>query len=52
MNILLTGTRGYRPGFIGNNFLRMYKDKYDIFEYEGDIRDFEVNMFFIIPVLL
>ena len=45
MNILLTGTRGYRPGFIGNNFLRMYKDKYDIFEYIGDIRDFEVNMF-------
>lgn len=45
MNILLTGTRGYRPGFIGGNFLRMYKDKYDIFEYDGDIRNFEVNMF-------
>jgi UDP-glucuronate 4-epimerase len=37
--ILLTGTRGYRPGFIGGNFLRLYKDKYDIVEYEDDIRD-------------
>ena len=40
MRILLTGTRGYRPGFIGNNFLRMYKDKYDIVEWEGNIADF------------
>lgn len=39
-NILLTGTRGYRPGFIGGNFLRLYKDKYDIVEWEGDIEDF------------
>ena len=38
MKILLTGTQGYRPGFIGNNFLRMYSDKYDIDEYEDDIR--------------
>ena len=44
MNILLTGTRGYRPGFIGGNFLRMYKDKYEIFEYDGDIRDFDVDL--------
>jgi UDP-glucuronate 4-epimerase len=37
--ILLTGTRGYRPGFIGGNFLRLYADKYDIVEYLDDIRD-------------
>jgi len=37
--ILLTGTRGYRPGFIGGNFLRLYGDKYDIVEYMDDIRD-------------
>ena len=40
MKILLTGTRGYRPGFIGGNFVRLYGDKYDIVEYEDDIRDF------------
>ena len=39
MKLLLTGTRGYRPGFIGGNFLRRYGDKYDITEYEYDIRD-------------
>lgn len=39
MRILLTGTRGYRPGFIGGNFLRLYGNKYDIVEYENDIRD-------------
>ena len=39
MKLLLTGTRGYRPGFIGGNFLRRYCDKYDITEYEYDIRD-------------
>jgi UDP-glucuronate 4-epimerase len=44
MNILLTGTRGYRPGFIGNNFLKLYKDKYDIFEYDGDIRNFDMKL--------
>jgi len=44
MNILLTGTRGYRPGFIGNNFLKLYKDKYDIFEYDGDIRNFDMQL--------
>jgi nucleoside-diphosphate-sugar epimerase len=38
MKILLTGTQGYRRGFIGNNFLRTYYDKYDIDEYEDDIR--------------
>lgn len=37
--ILLTGTRGYRPGFIAGNFLRLYSSKYEIVEYEGDIRD-------------
>lgn len=39
--ILLTGTRGYRPGFIGGNFLHEYGDKYDITEYQGDIRDWD-----------
>lgn len=39
MRILLTGTQGYRKGFIGNRFLDLYKDKYDIVEFEGDIRD-------------
>jgi len=39
MRILLTGTRGYRKGFIGNYFLNNYQDKYDIVEYEGDIKD-------------
>ena len=42
VKILLTGTRGYRPGFIGGNFLRLYRDKYNITEYEGDIRDFDL----------
>lgn len=37
--ILLTGTRGYRPGFIAGNFVRLYGDKYNIVEYEDDIRD-------------
>ena len=41
MKILLTGTKGYRPGFIANNFIRLYEDKYDITEYEGDIRDWD-----------
>ena len=45
MNILLTGTRGYRKGFIANHFLDNYRRKYEIFEYDGDIRDFDVNMF-------
>jgi UDP-glucuronate 4-epimerase len=45
MNILLTGTRGYRKGFIANHFLDNYRHKYEIFEYDGDIRDFDVNMF-------
>jgi UDP-glucuronate 4-epimerase len=45
MNLLLTGTRGYRKGFIANHFLENYRRKYNIFEYEGDIRDFDVNMF-------
>lgn len=39
MRILLTGTQGYRKGFIGNRFLDLYKDNYDIVEFEGDIRD-------------
>lgn len=41
--ILLTGTRGYRPGFIGNNFLNLYKDKYEILEWSGDIRDWNYS---------
>ena len=40
MRILLTGTGGYRRGFIASNFLRMYEDKYDIVEWEGDISYF------------
>lgn len=39
MNILLTGTQGYRRGFIGNRFLDLYRDHYNITEYEYDIRD-------------
>jgi UDP-glucuronate 4-epimerase len=39
MKILLTGTRGYRPGFIGGTFLNRYKEFYDIDEYDYDIRD-------------
>lgn len=38
MKILLTGTQGYRRGFIANRFLELYRDKYDIEEYEYDIR--------------
>ena len=41
MKVLLTGGEG----FICRNFYKLYKDKYDIFEYDGDIRDFDVNMF-------
>ena len=41
MNILLTGTRGYRKGFIANHFLDNYRRKYNIFEYTNDIRDWE-----------
>lgn len=41
MRILLTGTQGYRKGFIANRFLDLYSDKYDITEYTGDIRDAE-----------
>lgn len=41
MKILLTGTKDYRPGFIANNFIRLYEDKYDITEYEGDIREWD-----------
>ena len=41
MKILLTGTKGYRPGFIANNFIRLYASKYDITEYEGDIREWD-----------
>lgn len=37
--LLLTGTMGYRRGFIANRFLDLYRDKYDITEYEYDIRD-------------
>ena len=39
MRILLTGTQGYRRGFIANRFLELYQGKYDIEEYEYDIRD-------------
>ena len=39
MNILLTGTQGYRRGFIGNRFLDLYRQDYNITEYEYDIRD-------------
>ena len=39
MKLLLTGTRGYRPGFIGGAFLNRYGKFYDIEEYEYDIRD-------------
>ena len=39
MKLLLTGTRGYRPGFIGGTFLHRYRHRYDITEYEYDIRD-------------
>lgn len=41
MKILLTGTRGYRPGFIGGNFLRRYGETYKIHEYMDDIRDWD-----------
>ena len=37
--ILLTGTQGHRKGFIANHFLDLYHDKYEIIEYQGDIRD-------------
>lgn len=46
--ILLTGSRGLKPGFIGGNFALHYSDKYDITEYEGDIRlakDIDVRPF-------
>ena len=39
MKLLLTGTRGYRPGFIGGTFLNRYRNRYDITEYEYDILD-------------
>ncbi len=39
MNILITGTMGYRKGFIANRFCELYGDKYNITEYEYDIRD-------------
>ena len=38
MRILLTGSRGLKPGFIGGTFALNYSDKYDITEYTGDIR--------------
>lgn len=41
MKVLLTGTKGYRPGFIANNFIRLYASKYDITEYDGDIREWD-----------
>jgi nucleoside-diphosphate-sugar epimerase len=46
MRILLTGTRGYRPGFIAGNFLRLYGDKYDILEFDGDIRDWNYSAYY------
>ena len=36
IRLLLTGTRGYRKGFIANYFLDNYKDIYDITEYMGN----------------
>ena len=39
--LLLTGTKGYRKGFIANYFLDNYSDMYQITEYEGDIREFD-----------
>lgn len=45
MRILLTGTKGYRKGFIANHFLNMFKDKYDIVEYEHDIRNFDEDLY-------
>ena len=44
IRLLLTGTRGYRKGFIANYFLDNYKDTYDITEYMGDIRDFDEDL--------
>jgi len=44
--ILLTGTKGYRPGFIAGNFLRRYGDKYNIIEYMSDIRDWNHSKYF------
>jgi UDP-glucuronate 4-epimerase len=44
--ILLTGTGGYRPGFIGGNFLRLYKNKYEIIEYTADIREWNHSKYF------
>lgn len=38
MNLLVTGTKGYRKGFIASRFCELYKKKYDITEYEHDIR--------------
>ena len=46
--ILLTGTRGYRPGFIAGNFLRLYGDKYNIVEYEGDIREWNESKYHLV----
>jgi len=39
MRLLVTGTMGYRKGFIASRFCELYGDKYDITEYEYDIRD-------------
>ncbi len=44
VRVLLTGTAGYRKGFIANYFLDKYKDTYDITEYLGDIRDFNEDL--------
>jgi nucleoside-diphosphate-sugar epimerase len=44
MNILLTGTQGYRRGFIANHFLDNYRRKYNIYEYAGDIRDWDQDL--------
>lgn len=52
MKILLTGTKGYRKGFIASRFIELYENSYDITEYEGDIRDFEINMFDDVDLVL
>ena len=44
MNLLLTGTRGYRKGFIANHFLQEYRRKYNIYEYADDIRDWDQDL--------
>lgn len=41
MKLLLTGGEG----FIGRNFYKLYKDKYEIVDDRTDIREIEINMF-------